>query len=166
MIINKAYLLLGGNRGDRLSNIERAISRISSLSETEPEISSVFESEPWGFESDLKFLNLAAIITTKLDAESLLTKLLETEKELGRVRSISTESYSSREMDIDIIFFNSDIIDKEKLTIPHPRMHLRRFVLEPLNEIAAQYIHPILNKSIKELLDECPDRSPVVQLTI
>ena len=162
---NQAYLLLGGDKGDRLENISKAITRIASLSESAPLQSDIFESDPWGFESSLKFLNVALIITTKLDSDRLLAELLEIERELGRKRDANINSYSSREMDIDIIFYNNDIIDSEKLIIPHPRMYQRRFVLEPLNQIASQYIHPILNKSIKELLEECPDKSPVTIYT-
>ncbi|MHC1779875.1 MAG: 2-amino-4-hydroxy-6-hydroxymethyldihydropteridine diphosphokinase [Bacteroidales bacterium] len=166
MIINKAYLLLGGDKGDRLANIKFAITRLASLSETTPLVSDVYESDPWGFDSNLKFLNVAAIISTKLDSASLLIELHEIEKDLGRIRDLNLNSYTSREMDVDIIFFNNDIVDNEKLTIPHPRMHLRRFVLTPLSQIAPQYVHPVINKSIKELLDECPDKSTVAIYTM
>lgn len=166
MIINKAYLLLGGDKGDRLANIKIAITRLASLSETTPLVSDFFESAPWGFDSNLKFLNVAAIISTKLDSARLLIELHKIEKDLGRIRDLNLNSYTSREMDVDIIFFNNDIVDNEKLTIPHPRMHLRRFVLTPLSQIAPQYVHPVINKSIKELLEECPDKSTVAIYTM
>jgi len=162
---NRAYLLLGGDKGDRISNINKAIDRIKALSETPPLISHLYESDPWGFDSDNKFLNVAVIISTNLDAHSLLHILLEIERDLGRVRNFSERRYESREIDIDIIFFNNEIIEDEELTIPHPRMHLRRFVLEPLNSIASQFIHPTLNEKVEILLERCEDNSEVTQVT-
>ncbi len=169
---NRAYLLLGGDKGDCRRNIIKAISMLAGISDTTPVVSPVFESDPWGFMSNTKFLNVAVIITTESDAYSLLEELHNIEKILGRERdgaesdsrdgSGNKGGYSSREMDIDIIFFNNDIINNKALTVPHPRMHLRRFVLEPLNVIAPDFIHPLFNKSVNRLLKECKDESSVV----
>ena len=121
--------------------------------------SSVYETEPWGFEDASLFLNQLLEIQTDMEAERLLEIALSIEASLGRHRS--EQGYTGRTMDIDILFYNSLVLSSKKLSIPHPRVHLRRFALEPLNEIAKDLRHPILDKSMSELLTECQDQQRV-----
>ena len=106
------------------------------------------------------FFNQVAQVKTSLSAEKLLSLLLQLEKDLGRERR-DTGGYASRTIDIDILFFNDEIIKKEGLQVPHPRLPLRRFALRPLCEIAPDLMHPVLKKTVRELLRECPDTSEV-----
>ena len=101
------------------------------------------------------------MIETDLSPEVLLSQILNIEKELGRVRGVLKEGYESREIDIDILLYDNLVNDSEILSIPHPRMHLRKFVLEPLMEIAPNIVHPLFGKTIKELNKICPDKSIV-----
>ncbi|MBL4752462.1 MAG: 2-amino-4-hydroxy-6-hydroxymethyldihydropteridine diphosphokinase [Flavobacteriales bacterium] len=121
--------------------------------------SAVYETEPWGFEDENLFLNQLLQIQTTVEAERLLEIALSIEASLGRERS--EQSYSGRTMDIDILFYDSLVLSSKKLSIPHPRVHLRRFALEPLNEIARDLQHPTLLKSMHELLNECQDKQKV-----
>jgi 2-amino-4-hydroxy-6-hydroxymethyldihydropteridine diphosphokinase len=104
---------------------------------------------------------MAVLIETNLSPEELIYQILNIEKELGRVRGSIKEGYESREIDIDILLYDNLVIDSDFLTIPHPRMHLRKFVLEPLMEIASNIEHPVFCKTIKELCKICPDKSIV-----
>ncbi|MDO9557536.1 MAG: 2-amino-4-hydroxy-6-hydroxymethyldihydropteridine diphosphokinase [Coriobacteriia bacterium] len=175
----KTILLLGSNRGDKLSLIERATEMVSDLSSGECILSSLFESEPWGFKADEWFLNRAVLIDTEFRPEELLEKVLNIEKKLGRVRGEETKNnkkdeeksnaereYGSREIDIDIIFYGNLVYQSETLTLPHPRMHLRRFVLEPVSQVAPNFIHPDLGVSVEHLLSECEDNSAVNKITL
>jgi 2-amino-4-hydroxy-6-hydroxymethyldihydropteridine diphosphokinase len=162
-----AILLLGSNRGDRFSLIEKATQKIIELSLKPAAASSLYESEPWGFDAEEWFLNRAVLIETGLKPDQLLESVLKTERELGRIRDkekTQAKGYSSREIDIDIIFCDSLIIRNEQLTVPHPRMHQRRFVLEPISEIAGDYIHPELGLTVNQLLIRCNDTSRVIKL--
>ncbi len=173
--MNRAVLLLGSNRGESELILRKAVTDLSSLSNplSKMLISSFYESEPWGFEADRWFLNLAVILETSLSAPALLRRILEIESSLGRLREKTENqhdkeilpSYLSREIDIDIILFNEQIINTEQLIVPHPRMHLRRFVLEPIAQIAPGYIHPVFEKCIKSLLESCKDTSVVRRLS-
>ena len=124
----------------------------------------MYESEPWGFDSQTWFLNIALRGDTSLDPKALLKELLLIEKELGRIRIPGSTGYESREIDIDIVFYSDFIIDTPDLVVPHPRMAQRLFVLVPLCEIAPAFIHPVLGKSIRLLLSECDDTSRVNRL--
>jgi len=155
----RVFLLLGGNRGDRLELLKSAKTQIAQrIGKIEKE-SSVYETEPWGFEDASLFLNQLLEIQTDMEAERLLEIALSIEASLGRHRS--EQGYTGRTMDIDILFYNSLVLSSKKLSIPHPRVHLRRFALEPLNEIAKDLRHPILDKSMSELLTECQDQQRV-----
>src|SRR5690606_28821981 len=125
-------------------------------------ISPVYETPAWGFEGD-NFFNACIMVETMLAPSVLLEKLLELETRLGRKRQHGT-GYSSRTVDIDILYFDKEIINTDLLTIPHPNMQLRRFVLRPLADIAPQFYHPILNKDTRNLLQECKDKSNITRI--
>ena len=152
--MNKAYLLIGGNMGDRLANLENAKKAIEKDLGNILYTSSVYETAAWGKENQPAFLNQALLIETKLNAEDVMNTILQIEKNMGRIRQ---EHLGPRTIDLDIIFFNDQIMNTENLTIPHPQMQKRNFVLTPLNEIAPDFIHPIFNKSIAQLLMDCED---------
>jgi len=159
--MNIAYLLIGGNEGDRSAYLQETTRRIQYPGSRLLQNSSVYETAAWGKTDQPAFLNQALALETPLDAPSLMKRLLATEEELGRVR---TQRYGSRTIDIDILFFNEDVIQLPWLTIPHPEVARRRFALTPLDEIASGYIHPILHKTIHILLAECPDVLEVKKL--
>jgi 2-amino-4-hydroxy-6-hydroxymethyldihydropteridine diphosphokinase len=161
--MNIAYLLIGGNEGDRSAYLMETSRRMETPDTRIIRRSSLYETAAWGKTDQAAFLNQALILETSLDAPTLMQKLLALEEEMGRVR---TERYGSRTIDIDILFFNSDIIRLPWLTIPHPEVANRRFALVPMDEIATAYIHPILRKTIHELLTQCPDKLDVKKLTI
>lgn len=154
--MNRVVLGLGSNIGDSLNYLSSAESLINNEIGVIVQSSAVYESEPWGFEAKQNFLNKVIIIETGQNPHLLLKNLLEIELRLGRAR---TKIYSSRTIDIDILFFNDFMIKEENLKIPHPLIAERRFVLEPLNEIIPDYRHPDKKQSIKELLILCPDNS-------
>lgn len=158
--MDKVFLLLGSNLGDRLQIINQAIRLISVKIGRISLVSSFFESEAWGFISEHNFLNMVLQIETFLKPESLLVEILEIEKELGRLRSNGT-TYQSRSIDIDILFYNNLKYSTDLLTIPHPKITERKFALTPLCQIAPDFIHPVNFCSIKQLLDVCNDTSNV-----
>jgi 2-amino-4-hydroxy-6-hydroxymethyldihydropteridine diphosphokinase len=157
--MEKVILSLGSNKGDRLKYLRSAIDRIGDCIYKTPKISQIYESEPWGFNSTVWFLNIAMLLETDLSPIELLDELNIIEKELGRVRKSNASDYESRVIDIDIIFFGDRVLDEARLIIPHPFAHLRRFVLLPVLDISPHYIHPVLNKTIRELVESCPDKS-------
>ena len=160
--MNTAYLLLGGNMGDRLSIIAKAITLIQASCGSVVKKSSLFESAPWGFEDKNQFINQVIMIETAMSAKDLLQNLLDIELSLGRVRN-NAANYSSRNIDIDILFFNDAVINEQNLIIPHPLLQERKFTLLPLNEIASDLLHPVFKKTIHELLNECNDKSEVLK---
>ena len=146
----KAYLLLGSNIGDRSKYLSKAVSSIESTVGIIIYRSGIYETGAWGYSSKNNFLNMALRVDTTLEPEELLTTLKKIEKSLGR--KASAGGYSDREIDIDIIFFDDVVLETDELTIPHPLMAERDFVLRPLNEIAPDFVHPVLGKSVQELL--------------
>lgn len=158
--MNVTYLCLGGNIGDREKALNHAIQKISEQVGVIVAKSTIYETEAWGVESQQAYLNQCIKVKTDLKATELIDVLLLIEKELGRERTIN-HIYEPRTIDIDILFYNNDIINESKLLVPHPRLHLRKFVLIPLEEIASNYLHPLLNKTIFNLLSECEDISDV-----
>ena len=156
--MNEAYLLTGGNIGNRLANLQQAFEKIQQSAGAVLKKSAVYETAAWGLRTQNAFLNQVLLVLTTLEAEELLQKLLFIEQELGRKR---IEKMGPRTIDIDILFYNNEIISSAGLTVPHPQIADRRFVLTPLNEIAADFVHPVLQKKISELLKICPDKLEV-----
>ena len=156
--MNKAYLLIGGNIGDRELNLTRAKEYIVQKCGELSAQSSIYQTAAWGLEDQEPFLNQVLLIETIFDPYQLLKEILAIEELLGRKRDVK---YGPRIIDIDILLFDDEIISTKGLTVPHPQMQNRRFVLEPLAEIAGSFFHPVLKKSIVQLLEECPDKLAV-----
>lgn len=159
-IRSEVLLGLGSNMGDRLSYLSYAVNQLYKEAGKLTARSSVWESEPWGFEAEEYFLNMVVEISTTLDPEALLSVIGAMELRLGRYRR-ENQGYISRNIDIDILFWGEKIISVPGLEVPHPHIADRRFVLEPLNEIAADFIHPVSGRSVREMLTLCDDRSEV-----
>lgn len=117
------------------------------------ERSSAYITEPWGFEADEWFLNELLVVETDLEPDDLMDRLLEIETELGRVRHPEIPGYQSRTIDLDILYYGDRVIDTEKVTIPHPLLHLREFALKPLCEVIPDFIHPVFHLSQTQLLE-------------
>ncbi len=156
--MNRAYLLIGGNLGNRENNFTITRGYIEQYCGPVTRSSSLYETAAWGKTDQPSFLNQALEIETELQAEHLMTQVLEIEKFMGRERK---EKYGPRVIDIDILLFNNEQYDLPFLKIPHPEMQNRRFALTPLAEIAGDIQHPVLKKSIDQLLKECPDKLEV-----
>jgi len=144
------YLSLGTNLGNREANLNKAVAIIEKRIGSISSVSAFYQTAPWGFESSNEFLNLALETKTALTPEELLRETQLIEKQLGRLKK-SNRSYSDRLIDIDILYYNQDIINTPQLIIPHPLLHCREFVLAPLNEIAPHLLHPVLQKTTAEL---------------
>ena len=152
--MNSAYLLIGGNLGNRAHNLEIARKLIAAGVGKIKIASSVYETASWGITGQPHFLNQVLKIETKLSARELMDTILSIENRMGRIR---TEKNAARIIDIDILFFNDDIINTPGLVIPHPEIQNRKFVLIPMNEIASSKVHPVLHQTIKNLLSTSPD---------
>jgi len=148
----RVYLSLGSNVGDRTAQLRNAIAHLGAAGRVVAE-SSLYETEPLEFTEQPWFLNCAVALETKKTPQQLMAAILSIEEQMGRRR---IQKKGPRSIDIDILLFGDKIIDSPELTIPHPAMHQRRFVLEPLVEIAPKVIHPRLKKTIGELLDKLP----------
>jgi 2-amino-4-hydroxy-6-hydroxymethyldihydropteridine diphosphokinase len=151
------YLLTGSNIEPRLENVNRAEVLIARHIGSIIRKSSIYQSPPWGFDAETFFLNQVICVSTHLTATEVLESILKIEKMMGRERS--GKSYTSRNIDIDLLYYGQETLETSSLVIPHPRLHERRFTLQPLVEIAEDFIHPVLGKSNLELLRSCPDRS-------
>lgn len=152
--MNKAYLLLGSNEGDRLLWLSKGVSLLKNRS-TLLATSAIYSTAAWGVEDQPDFLNMAICIETTLTPQQLLEDILNIEKQLGRQRTVK---WGQRILDIDILFYNDDIVDEPTLSIPHPFIQFRRFALVPMNDIAPDLLHPKLNKTITQLLVDCEDK--------
>ena len=159
--MSRTYLLIGGNVGNRHQNLERARQLIEAKAGKLLNQSAIYETEAWGKEDQPPFLNQVLHVETALEPQALLQAILQAELEMGRQRD---ERYGPRTIDIDILLFNDLTLETPELIIPHPQLQQRRFALMPLAEIAATEIHPLLKKSIDELLLECPDKLGVKKL--
>ncbi len=159
-----SYILLGSNMGDKLALLNNAIEMIECRCGKVIKKSSIYESEPWGFDAEQNFINQAICVETDLSAHELLRELLSIEIELGRDRSRHYETYVSRPIDLDVIYYGEMINDDRELILPHPRLQLRRFVLMPLCEIAPDFVHPVFKVSNMVLLERCSDEGKVYSL--
>jgi 2-amino-4-hydroxy-6-hydroxymethyldihydropteridine diphosphokinase len=154
---NLAYLSLGSNVGDRAAQLRDALTRLSTAGRVVA-VSSFYETEPVEFTQQPWFLNCVVALETAKTPQQLVDAILQIEQEMGRRR---TQNKGPRSIDIDILLFGDTIMDSNELTIPHPAMHQRRFVLEPLAEIAPEVQHPVLKKTIRELQDALPEGQAV-----
>ena len=156
--MNEVYLQLGSNIGERLDNLNQSIKIITERIGNVLEKSSVYESTPWGVENQRNFLNQVIFVKSNFDPYAILDLVLQIEKDMGRIR---IEKWGERIIDIDILFIDDFIIESENLCIPHEFIAKRKFVLQPMCEIAPGFIHPKLNKTISQLLEECIDEEKV-----
>jgi 2-amino-4-hydroxy-6-hydroxymethyldihydropteridine diphosphokinase len=149
-----AFLLLGANLGDRKSNLEKAAQLIEKRIGIIIARSALYETKPWGKTDQPDFLNQVLLLETEQTPENILKSALTIELDMGRIRK---EKWGARLIDIDLLYVGDQILNSENLTLPHPGIAQRRFVLEPLAELAPDFIHPVLNKSHRQLLTECVD---------
>jgi 2-amino-4-hydroxy-6-hydroxymethyldihydropteridine diphosphokinase len=152
--MNQAYILIGGNTGNRVNNLARACRILEERCGSIKARSSVYVTQAWGMTDQRDFLNQAVLLETSLQAAELMDAILEVEEEMGRKREARN---GPRNIDMDILLFNDEVADTTKLKIPHPRMHLRRFALVPMCEIAPELPHPVSGKRMTRLLKECKD---------
>lgn len=162
--MESCYVLFGSNMGDKENLFAEACLLINNRCGAIKAVSSSYESEPWGFDADEWFLNRLIVVDTELEPEAMLRELLAIEAELGRVRHPETGGYTSRTADLDILYFGQRVIVTPLLTVPHPRLHLRRFALMPLCEVAPELMHPVFLVTQRELLHRCTDPS-IVRVT-
>ncbi len=152
--MNKTYLLLGSNMGNSKARLYKAIQHLEKQIGNVTRQSSLYATGAWGNTKQPDFLNQVIIIETKFSALQTMQTILKIEKKMGRVRTIKN---APRIIDIDILFFNNEIIDQKELIIPHPQIQNRRFVLVPLNQLSPNLKHPVLKKTVHQLLIHCPD---------
>ena len=156
--MNKTYLLLGSNMGNSLQQLAAAQKYIEKIIGSISRRSSRYQTAAWGKTDQPDFLNQVIIVETELTANDTMQAILSIEKKMGRLRTVKN---APRIIDIDILLFNKEIIESTALGIPHPQLQNRRFVLIPLNELSPNLIHPILKKTIHQLLRVCPDNLAV-----
>ena len=148
----KVYVGLGTNLGDKEQNLKVAVQKIEEQIGKVVSLSAFYATAPWGFSSEHTFLNAAACVETLLPPLSVLHLTQEIEREIGRTHKSVGGVYSDRVIDIDLLLYGDQVLDTPELKLPHPLMHERRFVMEPLAEIAPDLVHPILKKKMRELL--------------
>ena len=163
-VYKTAYLSIGSNLGNREILLQKAIFELGKKAGEIRQVSAIYETPSWGFEAE-DFLNACLEIQTLLTPENLLATILEIEANFGRLRN-NSEGYQSRTLDIDIIYYEKEVIRTPSLTIPHPKLQDRKFILKPLADISPQFYHPIFNKDTRNLLQECKDKSILTKRTI
>jgi 2-amino-4-hydroxy-6-hydroxymethyldihydropteridine diphosphokinase len=156
--MNKVYFSLGSNKGNKEKNLYQAITYIREFIGSVKDFSSIYETEPAGFISSDNFYNMVLFVETEQNAEEVLNKALQIESCMGRIRTLAT-GYESRVIDVDLLFFNDQVINTESLVVPHKKILERNFILFPLSEIAADVIHPVYNKTVDELTRICEDKN-------
>ena len=161
--MNTIFLQLGSNMGEREGYLQNASELLAVEIGVIQKESKIYESVPWGVENQNNYLNQVLEIKSEFSAEEVLERVLQIEDKIGRIRN---EKWGERIIDIDILFFNDSIVEKEGVCIPHIHLHNRRFVLIPLNEVAPSFIHPKYNKTIEELLSECKDIESVEEYAV
>lgn len=152
--MNTTYLLLGSNMGNSKTQLVKAVRNIEKKIGSLTRLSTLYSTAAWGNTRQPDFLNQVIIVETELTASQTMQIILQIEKQMGRVRTVKN---APRIIDIDILFFNKEIIDQKQLIVPHPQIQNRRFVLVPLNQLSPNLLHPVLKKSVHQLLIHCPD---------
>lgn len=159
---HNVLLSIGSNQGDRLQNLHICVSELSLVFDCK-QISSIYESPAWGFDSE-PFYNAAVWLQTIKTPSDVLLHTQQIEVKMGKIQRLTSEAYQSRLIDIDIVWFDDQIVDLPNLKIPHPHFHNRKFVLLPMAEFEMDWIHPVLNKTISDLVKECMDESDCSQI--
>ena len=154
----EVYLLLGSNLGERAANIANAVTQLENQEVKPVKLSALYETEPWGNKNQPSFINQAGKFRTATSAAELIQLILKIEKEMGRKR---TKKWEPRIIDIDILFYGDKVITEKNLQIPHPELEKRKFALIPMSEIAPELVHPVLKKSIRDLLAASTDQMAV-----
>ena len=162
--MHQVFLGIGGNTGNKQDNFDKVYTFIKNELGEVLRSSSVYETSPWGFQSEDNFWNQILVVETEYSPEELLQKVAKIENWFGRERG--TTGYTSRKMDIDILYFDELVIETENLTIPHPQIANRLFVLVPLAEIAPEFVHPLLKITTLEMVENCPDKSEINKIDL
>jgi len=160
--MHQVFLGIGGNIGNKRTNFDKVYTHITNGLGEIVKHSSVYETPPWGFEADERFWNQVLLVETQLAPIEILQKVKEIESKFER--KSDNQRYASREMDIDILYYDDLFLETENLIIPHPRIHQRKFVLVPLNEIAPDFKHPLLRFTSMQMLENCKDSSVILKL--
>jgi len=155
----RIYISIGSNLGDRLRFLQQGLNAVAQQIGKVLKASSVVETPALGFDGN-SFLNACFLVETKMKADEVLEKLLGIEKQHGRKR-LNYKGYKNRTLDLDLLFYDDEIVQTKNLTLPHPELQNRRFVLHPLSEIAPDKIHPVMQKTVAVLLKSCDDNTPI-----
>ncbi|HPF92450.1 MAG TPA: 2-amino-4-hydroxy-6-hydroxymethyldihydropteridine diphosphokinase [Tenuifilaceae bacterium] len=161
--MHRVFLIIGGNLGDREALISETAKQVRNTIGRIINQSDIYETEPWGFEHDVPFLNRVLEVETSLEALCLLDACQQIENNLGRTRDVDVDAYTARTVDIDVLFYDDCVYTLPPLVVPHRKLHERLFVLKPLAQIAPNFVHPLLCKTVSELLAACTDTTKVWQ---
>lgn len=159
----KLVLSLGSNLGNRYAYLLRAIQKIEKYFNSKPVVAHFYETPPWGNENQSRFINTAIYLHTDITIDQCLKKVQAIEKEMGRLK---TEKWGPRMIDIDILFYEYDVLETDIITVPHQHLHQRAFVLKPLQDILPNFIHPLKNKTIIQLIEDIDDNTLLFSKTI